>query len=116
MAKKPRGKIIPMWRLFEDWGTGDLHTLFHGVNGSTLIEPGVWYRAVEKEVIDGSGGTPYLSGFHCCPSKEAAAAFIGKNFTRTRKSISIHAIKASVIRPKVHSRGDIWLARWMRLM
>jgi len=44
--------------------------LFHGLNRSRKIKTNTWLEAEEKMVIDGSGQTPYLSGFSYFGSPE----------------------------------------------
>ena len=50
---------------------GAVRTLFHGLEGSRTMPEGVWLRADEKFVRDGSS-TWYLSGWHVLLSRHEA--------------------------------------------
>ena len=41
-----------------------IRTLFHGLNGSRRMPRGIWLRADERQVKDGTSNTSYMSGWH----------------------------------------------------
>ncbi len=86
-------------------------SLFHPTNGSRVIPLDTWYKAISKDVRDGSDGKIYSSGWHFLPSLDDAVCFFNKMF-RIRKNR--YVVKCHVrgnIRTKEHStRGKCWLA------
>ena len=91
-----------------------MKTLFHGVNGTRTIKVGVWTKAVEKMVTDGSSQTKYLSGYHVLLNKEEAYDYL-KAFTKRLEKLKVIEVFVKEIRPKEHSRSPVFLAREMML-
>lgn len=92
----------------------DFKTLFHGVNGSKKIPYNKWIAADEKIVRDGSGETTYLSGWHILLKKEEAYEYL-KSFTRRLDKLKVVAVKVKNIRPKIHSKSPVFLAKELKL-
>lgn len=90
---------------------GQYKTLFHGVNGSKVLENNKWLKAEVKTVIDGSNGTPYESGWHVLKTVHEAGAYL-KNFTSTENK-RIVKCKVRKIRKKEHSRNNVYLTDWI---
>lgn len=88
---------------------GELYPLFHG---KKPLAYNVWHQAAQKEVIDGSGGRPYLSGFHFLFSIPAARRFL----QRFRKPRTLALVRCRVrdFRPK--PRSHAWLANSVMLL
>ena len=87
---------------------GNLKTLFHGVNRSRILEVGKWLTAELKMVKDGTSKTEYLSGWHIAPTYEECVDYL-KAF-KHRHNKRIVKCEAKNIRPKSHSRHNIFLA------
>jgi hypothetical protein len=102
--------IIPMFRIMEV-KRGFPYTLFHSVNGSRQVPMRQWVTADEKPVHDGSNGTEYISGFHCLPTVIDCMAYIRK-FSAPRE-LGVYAIETEGLRPKFHSRDEVYLASHM---
>ena len=77
-----------VYKIVEMSEFGNYKTLFHGIMGTKLLPRGVWIQAVEKLVVDGSGGKCYLSGIHCFKDKEIAENYFTK-FREVRDRIII---------------------------
>ena len=92
----------------------DYKTLFHGLNGSRTIEPGVWLKADKKMVKDGTSKTTYLSGWHVLPSYEDCVEYM-KKFTKRLDKLAIVECEVKETRPKEHSPSPVLLADYMRL-
>ena len=102
------------WKIFEVEG-GNVKMLFHGVNGSKTIRRGEVVSADEKMVIDGSGGTEYLSGFHVLLAKSVAEEYI-KSFNKRTERLRIMPVFVGDLRKKEHSRSEVYLAKEMMLI
>lgn len=87
---------------------GKPHTLFYGVNGTRQIPMDKWLIAKQKPVIDGSGGTTYISGFHVLKSLKETVKYLD-NFTDTENK-AIAVCEVEKLRPKKHSRSNVYLA------
>lgn len=94
-----------------DYEKGKLKTLFHGVNGSRTIEKGRWLKADVKTVHDGSSGTEYESGWHILPTYDECKDYL-KKFKHLKKK-KIIKCKAKNIRPKTHSRDNVYLSEYL---
>lgn len=69
------------FRIVEVDDKGNYKTLFHGNNGSRILEKNKWLKSVQKKVRDGSKKTAkeYLSGWHVIPGeKELTEQFMEK--------------------------------------
>ena len=99
------------WRLFEE-KDGELHTLFHGVDGSRKIREGEWYRADEKLVRDGTSRTWYAGGFHVF-AHERSLEYVDR-FTKPRKLVAVEVEIKGRVRPKP-TNPEILLVTWMRV-
>ena len=104
---------VAVWKIVEAVGA-QVRTLFHGVNGTRTLPCGVWVRAVERPVRDGTGKTTYLSGFHVFVSRAACRRYLGR-FTSRRDRLRVVGCLARDLRPKTHSPSPVMLAREIRL-
>lgn len=96
------------WRLFEE-KNGDLHTLFHGVDGSRRIVEDLWYRADNRLVRDGTSKTWYEGGFHVFADAQGLAYL--ERFTKPRRLVAVQVL-VDGLRPKP-TNPEILLADWM---
>lgn len=92
---------------------GRIKTLFHGNNRSRLLKLGEWLQAELKMVRDGTSKTSYLSGWHIVPSLDECKRYL-EFFTHVEKKAIVEC-EAKEIRPKSHSRHDIYLAEFIRI-
>jgi hypothetical protein len=90
-----------------------IKTLFHGNNGSRILKVNKWLQANLKLVKDGTCKTEYLSGWHIVPSFEECQEYL-KYFVHVQNK-RIVKCKAKVIRPKSHSRYNIYLAEYIKI-
>lgn len=96
---------------------GKYYTLFHGNQGSRELPIDVWLKAEKKVVTDGNPlhSMPYVSGFHIMTSKEAALQYLGRKFKNFAEKAVVACI-ARGIRKKQHSRNEVFLADYMKLI
>lgn len=107
--------MIKAYKIIETDDKGNIKTLFHGLNGTRIITPGVWLKAVEKLVRDGTGNKWYKSGWHVLLDEADAHDYLKRFTTRTEK-LKVKPVMVKDIRPKKHSKCDVFLARHMKLM
>ena len=88
-------------------------TLFHGLNGSKIIETGKWLKADIKPVKDGTSKTTYLSGWHIVPTEQECHDYLKKFKNIDNKAII--RVLAKNLRPKAHSPANVYLAEWMKI-
>lgn len=102
-----------VYKIFQhDPEKGTLRNLHHGINGSKTIPQQEWVKADEKMVIDGSGGTRYLSGIHCFDSIETL-----QKYTKFSKSnMVICECEAKSTRVKAHARVKVLLASELKIV
>lgn len=93
-----------------------IKTLFHGVNGSRVLELNRWLEADIKMVHDGSPdtGTSYLSGWHILPSRQDAEDYL--EYFKLRDTKHIVPCYAREVWPKEHSRSDVYLAKYIKIL
>ena len=103
------------YKIVEKEKNGDIKTLFHGLNGSKIMPMNEWITADMKEVYDGSDGTRYISGFHVLFSLEKTKKYLSKFKTRLDK-LAIVKCEVENLRPKEHSREDVWLAERIKFL
>lgn len=99
------------YKIVDEDKPGVFKTLFHGVNKSRVLQFGEWLKAELKQVKDGTSKTTYLSGWHIAPSYEECVKYL-KAFQHTTKK-RIVKCKAKNVRPKSHSRHEIFLAEYI---
>ena len=103
------------WKIFETDSSGNVKTLFHGINGSGTLEKGEVLTAVEKMVKDGTSDTYYLSGFHVLKTRQDCEDYL-KSFTTRLDKLVILPILVGKLRSKEHSRSPVFLAKEMVIM
>lgn len=104
--------MIKAYKIVETDDSGNIKTLFHGVNGSRVIKLGAWIQATEKMVKDGSSKTKYLSGWHVLLHKNDAKEYL-KSFKKRLDKLKIVEVIVKGIRPKSHSNHPVYLAKEM---
>lgn len=107
-------RVVRAWKIVETDNGEDMKTLFHGVNGTKTIAPGKWITAVEKMVKDGTSKTKYLSGWHVLLSEQEAHDYL-KAFTKRLEKLKVIEVFVKGLRPKEHSRSDVFLAKELML-
>lgn len=85
-----------------------IKTLFHGLNGSRVIQRRVWIPSECKLVRDGTSKTWYESGWHVFMELEATKFYLEKFKNMAPKAIIIG--RARGLRPKEHSPSPVLLA------
>ena len=99
------------YKIVEIDDKGNIKTLFHGINRSRILKLGQWLKAEMKMVRDGPRSTEYLSGWHIAPTYEECKEYL-KSFTYQQNKRIIEC-EAKNIRPKSHSRSNIFLAEYI---
>jgi hypothetical protein len=99
-----------------DYSKDGPKTLFHANNGSKIIPMKEWIEATRYEMVtDGSSSTQYMSGWHVFESLEEAKKYLFKSFKNIVGKIIVKCHIMGEIRPKYHSRANVWLAQMLYL-
>jgi len=114
MEKKEQEQKMTTWYKIVEKHPDGFKTLFHGNNGSRLLETDVWLEANIKTVIDGSGGKRYLSGWHVLKNHQDAVDFL-KKFRKRKELLYIVPCKAKNIRVKP-SNKIVFLAQQIKIV
>ncbi len=91
----------------------DIFTLFHGIGGTRKLPIGKWVKAEIKENIRDGRSTRYTSGIHVVDGLEEARNYM-KKFRR--KDRAVVACYAKGLKPKSHSRHDVYLADEVKII
>lgn len=94
---------------------GEIQTLFHGINGTKVLEPHKWIKGAKKIVSDGSGKRKYMSGFHVLPSYQECKDYL-KRFTNLEPKVIVKCNIKGDIRPKAHSTSPVVLADNIKIL
>jgi hypothetical protein len=105
-ARIARAGTHRCWKIVEVKGDRIL-TLFHGNFGSRILPHGCWLEAQEKPNVSDGVGQRYLSGWHVFKDFEVATKYLRK-FKKKRHIIPCYAEE---LRPKLSSRGNVFLAK-----
>ena len=96
-----------------EYKNGQIKPLFHGRKKPLVYNK--WLQADIKQVRDGNKGKWYISGWHIFKSYEIAEKFFYSRF-RIHKNRTIVKCHARNLRPKAHSKADIYLAEKIRFI
>ena len=99
-----------MWKIVELDNYGIIRSLFHGLNGSRIMQIGEWLPADKKLVKDGTSKTSYLSGWHVLEHYGDARAYLDKFTKRLDLLHIVPVLVRGEIRAKEHSPSDVFLA------
>ena len=104
------------YKIVDKDNKGNIKILFHGINGSKILKRGEWLQAVVKPVTDGDPkrSTEYLSGWHLFDNKEEAEFYL-KRF-KNKEPKTIIECEAKNLWKKEHSRANVWLAEWIKIL
>ena len=100
-------KRIPCFKIVNVAPDGSYKTLYHGVNRTRVLPKDKWVTAERKWV--GEGGVKYWTGFHVIKSLDECNKYL-KRFSSKKEPRIIVPIFAKNLRPKVTSRGEVFLA------
>jgi len=99
-----------------DYSKDGPKTLFHANNGSKIIPTKEWIEATKYELVtDGSSSTQYMSGWHVFETIEEAKEYLHKGFKNIVDKIIVSCYIMGEIRPKSHSRSNVWLSQMIYL-
>jgi len=107
------------FRIVEVDKNGNYKTLFHGNNGSRILERNKWIKSTQKLVRDGSKKTAkeYLSGWHVIPGEKEVTQRFLKSFFRAPRKLKVVEVKVRGKRwPKAHSRHNILLCEQIKIL
>lgn len=93
---------------------GNIKSLFHGNRGTRILKMDEWMEAEMKQVKDGTSKTTYISGWHIAPSYEECKRYL-QYFKNTAQK-AIVKCEAKNIWPKAHSRHNIYLSQWIKIL
>ena len=110
------GEVLAVYYKIVEVHKGAVKTLFHGLNGSRTIPVGEWLAADKKLVRDGTSKTQYLSGWHVLPTLKECEEYL-EIFTKRLDLLCIVPCEVrGEIRPKVHSRSNVFLADQIKIL
>lgn len=101
------------YKIVDEDKPGIFKTLFHGINGSRVLQFNEWLEADLKMVKDGTSKTKYLSGWHIMEDLQECTDYL-RNFKHLTKK-RIVACEAKHIWPKSHSRSNVWLSQYIKI-
>jgi len=110
---------VKYYKIVEIDKKGNYKTLFHGNNGSRIMEKGKWLKSEQKIVRDGSKKTSkeYTSGWHCMSGpKKRVEEFVKKYFKAKRELKVVKIEIRGNTWPKAHSPHNIILAEEIKIL
>lgn len=87
---------------------GKIKTLFHGQDGSKVLQRNKWLIATRKWVSDGTSKTSYVSGWHVFKELADAKRYLEK-FQNLAPKVIVRC-QARFLSPKGHSPSPVMLA------
>lgn len=90
-----------------------IKTLFHGVDRSRVMEPGIWIEGDVKTGRDGTGKKWYKTGWHSLPSLEEAEEYMTR-FTQRTDRLHIAQCQIKDVWLKPQSPNTVFLSRWIK--
>lgn len=96
-----------VWYKIVEQENGEIKTLFHSFQKSRTLQTECWLTAEKKMVRDGKG-KEYLSGWHVLQTRELCEEYL-KRF-KNLKTKAIVQCYVRDVRPKKHSRSNVFLA------
>jgi len=101
-----------VYKIVEIDKNNNLKTLFHGIEGSRILEINKWYDADIKMVSD--NGTEYLSGFHVLLTKEETEKYLSR--FKNNRELKIVTCHYCGIRKKEHSPHNVYLVDRIKIL
>lgn len=99
-----------------DYSTEGVKTLFHANDRSRTIPIKEWITATKHKLVkDGPNSTEYMSGWHVFETFEEAKEYLTTGFKKLKNKVILECFIADDIRPKYHSRANVWLAQQIYL-
>ena len=102
------------YKIVDRDGKGNIKSLFHGHYGTRILKMDEWMQAEIKPVKDGTSKTEYLSGWHIAPSLDECKNYL--KYFKNLKPKAIFKCEAQTIWPKEHSRHNIYLSQWIKIL
>jgi hypothetical protein len=95
---------------------GKLKSLFHGTNGTRIMEAHTWLEAqVREEVKDGTSKTTYRSGWHTLPTLGECKDYLSRFTKRLDKLVIVEVEIDGDIWEKEHSPSNVLLSTRMKI-
>lgn len=110
---------MKFYRIVEVDKRGNYKTLFHGNNGSRILEPNTWLKSIQKQVRDGSRlkAKEYTSGWHVIPGEKEVTERFKKSFFRAPRELKVVEVEVrGKTWPKSHSRHNILLCEEIKII
>ncbi len=99
-----------------DFSEDRVKTLFHANEGSKIIPMKEWIYASRHELVsDGSSSTKYMSGWHVFKNLKEAKKYLFQAFKNLHNKVILQCYCMGDIRPKYHSKADVWLCQGIYL-
>jgi hypothetical protein len=105
------------YKIVEKGGDGKFRSLFHGTNGTRIMEKGVWLKAQIREYAkDGTGKTTYRSGYHVLSTLQECQDYLLRFKSRLDKLVIIKVEIGGDVWDKAHSPSDVLLCSKMKIL
>ena len=108
--------MTPYYKIMDFSENSGVKTLFHANDGSKVIPLKEWVYASRYELVsDGSSSTKYMSGWHVFKTLDEAKKYLFEGFKALHQKVIIKCYCMGDIRPKYHSRANVWLCQGIYL-
>jgi len=99
-----------------EYDKGVLKSLFHGTNGTRIMEQHTWLEAqIRENAKDGTSKTTYKSGWHVLPTLDECKAYLSRFTKRLDKLVIVEVEIGGDIWEKEHSPSNVLLSTRMKI-
>lgn len=99
-----------------EYDKGKLKSLFHGTNGTRIMEQHTWLEAqIRENAKDGTSKTTYKSGWHVLPTLDECKDYLSRFTKRLDKLVIVEVEIDGDIWEKVHSPSNVLLSTRMKI-
>ena len=110
-----RGEHMIAYKIVE-LDKGKLKSLFHGTNGTRIMEAHTWLEAqIREEAKDGTSKTTYRSGWHTLPTLDECKEYLSRFTKRLDKLVIVEVEIGGDIWEKEHSPSNVLLSTRMKI-
>ncbi len=99
-----------------EYDKGKLKSLFHGTNGTRIMEQHTWLEAqIRENAKDGTSKTTYKLGWHVLPTLDECKAYLSRFTKRLDKLVIVEVEIDGDIWEKEHSPSNVLLSTRMKI-
>lgn len=105
------------YKIVEKGEDGKLRSLFHGTDGTRIMEEGIWLKAQIREAAkDGTSKTTYKSGWHVLPTLKECKEYLSRFKCRLDRLVIVEVEIGSDVWEKTHSPSNVFLSSEMKIL